>query len=794
MKSLRLTTVTAALAGAGLSLVPAVGAAQRAPAVAVVQIQPNELQVQVGQTTQAFVQAYDRAGQALLSITNFTWHSDKPGVATVDSTGIVTGHAAGVARITARYGSGRAAHTSEPAIVEVLAASAAPQPQAQPSAPIAQPGAPARGHGLGVGCSAMSRQPPGSGPADGLFVTPQLVRLIKGESAQLEYHTVRGLTGELAEPACVVFSVDAGRVAQVDSFGLVSSVGDTGHAVVTVTVPGARWAPKQIAVEVSGDSVQFSQRAVSLAPGVVDTLALVVTKDHRRLDPSHTSFQFLSSDSSKVLVSSVAPIISGVAPGTATIMATSGFFPNIVTTVTVHPPIQRLVATPADTLITLAMQGATSLGIRFYGADTAPLEGIPVHWTLPDTSVARFDTVTLALRGVRMGDTRIRVAAQATRTDSASHTWHVRVVAGGLQIATPRFALPVGEQRQMAVQLLDDRRRPLGPATALTWRSSADSLARVTDGRAVGVAMGHAQLTARSTWDSVVTADAYVVGDMLVPALRAGRWDLLMVQRGDPAKLRWLTQDSLQKTQVAWSPNWTQIAFVAAPPKSELFDLYVASADGSDVRRLTHDSLPVQSPVFVGPAGDQIVFESGRAGKTQLYIINKDGTGRRQLTSGDSPSSQPDVSPDGRKVLYVALRDHNYNIYQRNLDGTGAEERLTTGRVEDSPVYASDGRSFYYLRVETGNPPSKRVYNQDLTSSAATPITPPGLYVMSFSVSGDGRTVALTVLPPDPQGTSHVELFDRVTNTRTPFAVPGVDRLGAPAFRPAAPSPPAAAH
>jgi len=794
MNTKRLTVLAAACAVGALTLLPPAGVAQRQPAVTAVQIQPSELQVQVGQTTQAFVQAYDRAGNALISVTNFTWRSNKPLVATVDSNGIVTGHAVGVALITARYGSGRTAHTSDPATVEVLASGVVPQAQAQPSAaPAAQPAA-SRGHALGVGCSAMSRQPPGTGPADGLVVSPQRVKLIKGESAQLEYHTVRGLAGETAEPACVVFTVDAGRVAQVDSFGLVSSVGDTGHAVLTVNVPGARWAPKQITVEVSGDSVQFSQRALSLAPGVVDTLELVVMKDHRRLDPAHTSFQFLSTDSSKVQVSPVAPVITAVSPGIASIMATSGFFPNIITTVTVHPPIQRLIGSPPDTLITLAMQSATTLSVRFLAADTSQVDGVPVRWTLPDSNVARLDTTTLVLRGIRMGDTRIRVAARASRADSIFRSWHVRVVAGGLQIATPRFALPVGEQRPLSVSLLDDHRRPLGPATSLTWRSSADSIARVADGRAVGVAMGRAQLQARSTWDSVVTADAFVVGDMLMPAQRGGRWDLIMVQRGDPPKLRGLTQDSTLKADVAWSPDWTQIAYVAAAPRTEQFDLFVANADGSDARRLVHDSVPTRSPAWVGPAGDQIVFVAGRTAKTQLFVINKDGTGRRQLTSGDAPSSQPDVSPDGRKILFVSLRDRNYNIYQRNLDGTGAEDHLTTGRVEDSPVYAPDGKSIYFLRVESGNPPSKRVYTQDLTTGVATPISPPGMYVMSFAVSADGRILALTVLPPDPQGVSHVELFDRVTAVRTPFALPGVDRIAAPAFRPAALSAPAAPH
>lgn len=783
MISKRLAVLAAGCFSAA-SLFPTPVVAQRQAAVAAVQIQPSELQVQVGTTTQAFVQAYDRAGNALISVTTFSWRSNKPNIATVDSTGIVTGRSAGVALITARYGTGRAAVVSEPATVDVVGTGVSPEPQSQLSAGATQLAA-ARACRLGGG-SAMTRQPPGTGPADGLFVNPQRVRLIKGESAQLQYHTVRGLAGEPAEPACILFSVDAARVAQVDSFGLVSSVGDTGHTVLTVTVPGARWAPKQIAVEVSNDSVQFSQHAVSLAPGVVDTLELVVTKDRRRLDPAYSSFQFQSSDTTKVRVSQVAPIITGVAPGTATILATSGFFPNIVTTVAVHPPIERVLGTPPDTVMTLAMQSTATLGVRFYAADSTPVEGVPVRWTLPDSTIARFDTATLTVRGIKTGETRIRLAARASRSDSIFRNWHVRVVAGGLQIATPRFAVALGEQLPLDVQLLDDHRRPLGPATALTWRSSADSMVRIADGRAKGVALGHARLEARAAWDSTVAADAYVVGDLLVPGERSGRWDLLMVQLGDPPKLRPLTQDSMLEMQAAWSPNWTQVAYVSGPPRSEQFDLYLANADGSDARRLTHDSLSAHSPTFVGPAGDQIVFEAGRNGKTQLYSINKDGTGRRALTTGAYPGTQPAVSPDGKRMLYVSLRDRSYNIYQTNLDGTGTEQHLTTGRKESAPVYAPDGRSFYYLRLEPGSPPSNRVYTQDLATGVATPLTPTGVFVQAFSVSADGRLLALTIAPPDPQGLAHVELFDRVAATRRPLVLPGVDRMGGPVFRPAA--------
>lgn len=223
-------------------------------------------------------------------------------------------------------------------------------------------------------------------------------------------------------------------------------------------------------------------------------------------------------------------------------------------------------------------------------------------------------------------------------------------------------------------------------------------------------------------------------------------------------------------------------------------DLFVANADGSDPRRLTSDSALVRSPSFVHPAGDQIVFESSRGAIPELYIINRDGSGRRQLTQGLDPNSQPDVSPDGKKMLFVSLRytaprERNYDVYEMNLDGTG-ERRLTTSpRPEDSPAYAADGKLFFYLRDEGGNPPTKRVYRQDLTSGVATPVTPVGLFVQGFSVDADGTTLLLTILQADPNGaqTSHAALFNMASGQVTPVPAVAVDRIGYPTFRPATP-------
>ncbi len=64
------------------------------------------------------------------------------------------------------------------------------------------------------------------------------------------------------------------------------------------------------------------------------------------------------------------------------------------------------------------------------------------------------------------------------------------------------------------------------------------------------------------------------------------------------------------------------------------------------------------------------------------------------------------------------------------------------------------------------------------------------MFVQAFSVSADGRTLALTVLQPTPDGAgmARVELYDVASQVSRPLAIPGLDALAWPAFRPEAPA------
>ena len=795
-----------ALAGVlAVAVLPGVASAQRAR-VNSVEISPADAQIPVGQQQVFLANAYDRGNNPVASAT-FTFTSSNPRVATIDANGIAVGVAPGVAIVTARTGTGATAKSATATLSVVgagqAAAPAGPAVQQQGAAVTPPPAAPRPivGRPTGPGYAAFDHQPDGSGPAAGFVIRPLQVSLVRGESKQLEYNAVRD-DGQNADRLPISFTVAAGgeHLITVDSVGFIRAAGDTGRATVRAEVPGnARIQARQVAVQVRGDSVRFQRAELWMPPGSVDTLHVIVPAQDRTLT-LRGEFQFSSSDETKVRVSPLQPVITAVAAGTARIIGES---PYVTIAVQVHV-LRRVVhvaATPADSVLTLAMSSSQAFSVRPLAEDSTVVTEAPLRWTLPDSAIARFDTTTKTLRAIRMGETRLSVSAPFGRDSFTTRTWRIRVVAGGLAVSRSRFGLGIGERTPLTVQLLDDRRQPIGPATNLTWTSSADSIARFADGAVQGLKFGHAQLTARTSWDSVVHADVYVSGQLLAGMQRGGRWDLYEFNADSTPHFVPVTNDAAVEFEPAFSPDLTRIAYVTTPPdRAASIDLYVANADGSDPRRLTNDSATVALPVFVRPNGEQIVFQSNRGGRPQLYIINRDGTGRRQLTTGEVPNIQPDVSPDGRRILFVSLRQppggsRNYDVWEMNLDGTG-ERRLTTSpRPEDTPHYAPDGRAFYYLRDEAGSPASKRVYRQVLADSAGTgqPVTPAGTFVRAFSVSADGSTLVLTKLE-SVRGVGDVpqaQLFNLASGAITPIRVAAGEQLAAPTFRPATPAAPA---
>ena len=152
----------------------------------------------------------------------------------------------------------------------------------------------------------------------------------------------------------------------------------------------------------------------------------------------------------------------------------------------------------------------------------------------------------------------------------------------------------------------------------------------------------------------------------------------------------------------AWSPDGKRVAFVSGHGSDiNDLDIYVANADGSSRQRLTRDAARDGGPVWL-PDGRKIAFlrslvrhQGGRvSADSDVYVINVDGSGERNLTA-DGVSSSPVWSPDGGTIAFWSHRDGADGAYVMNADG--GRQRMLARNV--GPVaWSPDGRKVLLVR------------------------------------------------------------------------------------------------
>jgi len=156
------------------------------------------------------------------------------------------------------------------------------------------------------------------------------------------------------------------------------------------------------------------------------------------------------------------------------------------------------------------------------------------------------------------------------------------------------------------------------------------------------------------------------------------------------------------------SPDGKLIAF------DLLGDIYTMPVAGGTPTRIAQGLSYEHQPRF-SPDGKRIAFTSDRGGGDNIWIMNVDGTDKRQLTKEDFRLlNQPSWSPDGR---FIVAKKHfttgrslgTGEVWLYHVSGGGgvqlvkrASEQLQKELGE--PIYAPDGKAIYYTRNVTPGP------------------------------------------------------------------------------------------
>ena len=162
------------------------------------------------------------------------------------------------------------------------------------------------------------------------------------------------------------------------------------------------------------------------------------------------------------------------------------------------------------------------------------------------------------------------------------------------------------------------------------------------------------------------------------------------------------------------------------------------------------------------PGGNgKIAFESDRTtgkgvnnptGDSEIFTMNRDGSGVTQLTNNTADDFDPAYSARGDVILFSTNRDattgSNIEIYVMDSDGTD-QIRLTDNTVTDiTPTIAPNGFSWAHERIQGGNREiiyHAGAFEANITNSPANdryPVFSPDSSKIAFTSDRDGDSPA----------------------------------------------------
>jgi TolB protein len=213
------------------------------------------------------------------------------------------------------------------------------------------------------------------------------------------------------------------------------------------------------------------------------------------------------------------------------------------------------------------------------------------------------------------------------------------------------------------------------------------------------------------------------------------RWALddydLFAARIDGQEMQRLTNTPGYDAEATVSPDGKTIVWTSV--RDGDLDIYAMDLDGSHHRRLT-DDVGYDGGAFFSSDSKRIVYRASHPtdpaeiahykellgqrlvepGQLELFIMNADGSGKRQVTSNGASNFSPFFHPDGKRIVFssnVETRGEggrpSFHLYLVGDDGAGLERLTFEGQFNSFPMFSPDGKRVVWVSDRNAKQPGE---------------------------------------------------------------------------------------
>lgn len=129
-----------------------------------------------------------------------------------------------------------------------------------------------------------------------------------------------------------------------------------------------------------------------------------------------------------------------------------------------------------------------------------------------------------------------------------------------------------------------------------------------------------------------------------------------------------------------------------ADTKEQINQIFVMNTDGTEKKQLTSGTM-FRNHIDCSPDGKKIVFVGAESTKrNDIYVMNSDGSQIKWLTDDEYHESDPKWSPDGKRIVFSRHKDKRNRVFVMDAEGKSQKQITKTGDNDDTPCWSPDGK------------------------------------------------------------------------------------------------------
>src|SRR5688572_253671 len=181
-----------------------------------------------------------------------------------------------------------------------------------------------------------------------------------------------------------------------------------------------------------------------------------------------------------------------------------------------------------------------------------------------------------------------------------------------------------------------------------------------------------------------------------------------------------LTFNNVPDGRASWSANGNHIAFASGVAGAR--DIYVLNANGQGLRNVTNTPGADEDWPEWSPQGNRIIFSSNRDGNHEIYVSDIDGEEISRLTNRTPDDKWPTWSPDGSRIAFQSDLGGTArtDVFVMNADGTSVTRLTDANAFDQMPAWSPDGSRIAFMSARDGNP---EIYMMNSDGTNQTRIT-----------------------------------------------------------------------